>query len=346
MPVSLISLGSNVGNRQETLAAAVLRLSRLPGVRMLAQSHWRETAPIGGPADQSNFLNGAIALQNNFAPLELLAQLQNIETTLGRKREQRWGPRTLDLDLLLHGETVLKTPELVVPHPRMAVRRFVLEPAAETAGAMVHPTIGWSVAQLLEHLNHSQPYVAIAGPIAAGKTHLAERLALAVPASLISERPDWRQLNAFYAAPAQCGFETESAFLEDRSDLLARGNPLWEEHRWAVSDFWFDQSAAFARAWLRPDEFRVFSEQFAAAKKGVMRPRLTLLLDATADELLARVRHRGRDCERPLTADSLDRIRRELFAQLAMPDVGPTLQLSGDADAVFAEAVATMRGME
>jgi 2-amino-4-hydroxy-6-hydroxymethyldihydropteridine diphosphokinase len=346
MSVSLLSLGSNVGSRQETLDAAVVRLSQWPGVRVLARSRWRETAPIGGPPGQENFLNGALALETSLPPLELLAQLQQIETEFGRRRDQRWGARTLDLDVLLYGDVVLTLPTLTLPHPRMALRRFVLEPAAEVAGAMMHPTIRWSVAKLLDHLNHSRPYAAIAGPIAVGKTQLAEQLSRETPARLISERPDWRRLCDFYANPAACGLAMELAFLEDRTRLLATDNAAWREKSWAVSDFWFDQSRAFAKAWLLPEQFRDFSAKFESSRALVVRPRLTLLLDAPADELWTRVRRRGRACERPLTAESLERIRRAILEQMETPDVGPVLRLAGDAETIAAEAVAALRGME
>jgi len=379
MPVCLISLGSNVGNRRQNLDAAVDLLAQQSGVRLLACSRWRETAPIGGPKDQELFLNGALTLETTLPPLELLARLQQVEAALGRRRTERWGPRTLDLDLLLHGEAVVDSPALVLPHPRMAFRRCVLEPAAEVAGAMIHPTIRWSVARLLDHLNHSRPYLAIAGPIAAGKTLLAERLAREMPARLISERPDWRRLGDFYADPIRRGFAMELEFLAERTRLLASDNILWkegataglsssarekngkntagqassgtpavatQEQNWAVSDFWFEQSAAFARTWLSPEQFREFSERFEAARRTVAPPRLVVLLDAPIEELSSRVLQRGRECERSLTAESLERTRQAILEQTRAADIGPILRLSGDSEQIFTEAMAAARGME
>jgi 2-amino-4-hydroxy-6-hydroxymethyldihydropteridine diphosphokinase len=365
MSVCLVSLGSNLGDRRANLDSATGRLARLPGVQFVARSAWHETAPVGGPSGQPRYLNGVVALKTALAPHKLLARLQQIETDLGRRRGQRcgdcpdfrasengtvpfarWGPRTIDLDLLLVGRTVLDTPTLVLPHPRMAWRRFVLEPASEVAGSMRHPTIGWSIARLLRHLNETKPYVAIAGPIAAGKTWLARRLAREAPARLISERPDWRRLGAFYADPAVHAWQTELEFLSHRTHLLGADAPAWAERRWAISDFWFDQSAAFARVWLPVGRRHAFLERFKSARRTVERPRLIVLLDAPADELLVRVRRRRRGCERPLTAAPLERIRRALVEQAARAGVGPVLRIAGDSESVFAEALAAVRGME
>ena len=107
--------------------------------------------PIGGPAGQEPFLNAAALLETSLPPAELLARLQRIELHLGRTRETRWAARTLDLDLLLYDNLVLNTPYLTLPHPRMAFRRFVLEPAAEVAPEMAHPRLAgpsnacWSI---------------------------------------------------------------------------------------------------------------------------------------------------------------------------------------------------------
>ena len=148
----LIGLGSNLGNRREFIEEALAKLRRCAGIQVVRASSLHETAPIGGPADQTPYLNAAAAIDSSLQPQALLEALRQIETEAGRKRNETWGPRTLDLDLLVYGELVLSTPTLILPHPRMAWRRFVLEPAAEVAGEMRHPIIGWNIARLLEHL--------------------------------------------------------------------------------------------------------------------------------------------------------------------------------------------------
>jgi 2-amino-4-hydroxy-6-hydroxymethyldihydropteridine diphosphokinase len=346
MPRCLIGLGSNCGDRQANLEAAVSRLAAYPPIRLLAVGAWRETAPVGGPPHQPSFLNGALTLETGLGPHELHAVLQQVEGQLGRERAETWGPRTIDLDLLLYDDLVLDTPTLIVPHPRMAWRRFVLEPAAEVAPAMLHPTIAWPVARLLEHLNTARPYLAITGPIASGKTRLADRLAAALSARLIAERPDWTRLAAFYADLAAHARQIELNFLAQRAGLLDPDGAAWSEGRWVVSDFWFDQSAAFARAWLPDDQLAAFLEQYDCVRRKVVQPKLIVLLDAPADQLLSRVRRRGRRCERPLTAERLERIRRAMQEQAGRPQLGPVLHARGDTEAVFAEVLAAARGME
>jgi len=127
-----LGLGSNLGNRAGFLEEALDRLATWPGVRLGAVSSVFETRPVG-LTDQPNFLNLAVRVESELGALDVLQMCQSIESSLGRERQVRWGPRTVDLDVLLHGDETHHTPELVIPHPRMQERPFVLVPLAEIA---------------------------------------------------------------------------------------------------------------------------------------------------------------------------------------------------------------------
>jgi 2-amino-4-hydroxy-6-hydroxymethyldihydropteridine diphosphokinase len=137
MTVAYIGLGSNLGDREGNLRAALARLAGLGEVRA---SSFRETDPVG-VTDQPKFLNAAAKLSTDLPARDLLDALLAIERDLGRdrSREQRWGPRTLDLDLLLYADEVIEEPGLTVPHPRLAERRFALEPLYELAPGLILP---------------------------------------------------------------------------------------------------------------------------------------------------------------------------------------------------------------
>lgn len=127
-----VGLGANLGDREETIRSAVALLGTQPGIDVVAVSSLRETEPVGY-VDQPAFLNGAVAIETELSPQELLGRLLAVELALGRVRGKspRFGPRAIDLDLLLYGAEVVDEPGLTVPHPRLAERRFVLEPLHE-----------------------------------------------------------------------------------------------------------------------------------------------------------------------------------------------------------------------
>ncbi len=147
---AFIALGSNLGDREAHLRFAVQGIDALPGVEFVRGSRIYETEPVG-PAGQGAYLNAVVEVATTRTPRELLTALLGIEEEAGRKRsaeETRWGPRVLDLDLLLYGDRQIDEPGLSLPHPRMHERAFVLEPLCEIAGDRLHPRLRTRFAEL------------------------------------------------------------------------------------------------------------------------------------------------------------------------------------------------------
>ena len=151
MPLVYIGFGSNIGDRLKHTQNAIDALSKTEGITLEQISSIYKTDPVGYEA-QGEFLNGVVAIQTTLPPLSLLHTLKDIETAVGRQHRTRWGPREIDLDLLIYGDLCLQAAKLTVPHPEMHLRRFVLVPLAEIAPNLVHPIFQKTVQILLSRL--------------------------------------------------------------------------------------------------------------------------------------------------------------------------------------------------
>jgi 2-amino-4-hydroxy-6-hydroxymethyldihydropteridine diphosphokinase len=150
--IAYLGLGANLGDPEAQLREALERLNAADEVEVTRVSTFYRTPPLG-PADQPWYVNAAARLRTRLGPEELLRLLQQVETAMGRGRGERWGPRRLDLDLLLYNGEVIFVPDLVVPHPEMHRRAFVLVPLAEIAPQAWHPVMGKSAGELLCELD-------------------------------------------------------------------------------------------------------------------------------------------------------------------------------------------------
>ncbi len=172
----LISFGSNLGDREALIAESARRIAASPWACGLRTSRLFETPPIGGPSGQSSFLNAVAAFDTEASARQILELLQQTEQHLGRQRRERWDARSIDLDVVLHGQLVGGGTGLIVPHPRYTARRFVLEPACDVAAHYRDPRFGWSLKQLAEHLDRGAPSLALVGGDLPTRVELCRRL--------------------------------------------------------------------------------------------------------------------------------------------------------------------------
>lgn len=152
MPIVYLGIGSNVGRRHLHIQKALRQLKAVPKTKVLKTSPLYETSPWGGITRQRPFVNGVVKLETELPMSALWARLQTIEKNEGRLRTKRWGPRTLDLDILFYGQSVCRKKSLRVPHPSLAERKFVLAPLSDVAPGFRHPVLGKTVQRLLREL--------------------------------------------------------------------------------------------------------------------------------------------------------------------------------------------------
>jgi len=267
----LIGAGSNAGDRRAAIELAIKELREQPATSVIRASRFYHTLPVGGPADQTEFLNAAFLIATALPPETLLQRLQAIEQLAGRTPGPRWGPRTLDLDLLLYEDLQFESAKLSVPHPRMVFRRFVLEAAVNIAPNIVHPVAQMTLQQLLDHLNLAPNYVAIAGASSGERSRLVQRVC-----SQSDVRPIYSPVEQFddSSSPA---LAAQIEFTDRRIQLLQpiRSHP---EQVW-ISDFWLDESLVSLESLLSELDMQAVATAWEQQSKTAVIPKLIVLLD-------------------------------------------------------------------
>ena len=305
-------------------------LLRTPADPLRGRSAYHATRPIGGPPGQDPFLNAALRITTDLSPWQLLAAARDVEQRMGRHRRERWGPREIDIDILLYDHEVLASEELCVPHPRMAMRRFVLEPASEVGSDMIHPLTGWTVAELLQRLTAPPHYLAIAGVDAQHTMNLAVTAAQISGAHpLLDPVPSvaWLQADT---SPHEIGLCEERVIAGRRDQLLglwatARSSP----HEWYVSNYWLPQSSALARAWLHGDVRQQVEQACELAARQVPLPHCVVVLDASSEDRVFEAEATAPPAASDPAGTREALFMRELAHQASLRGQGPVVHVPG-----------------
>lgn len=327
-----IALGSNLGDRFANLQNAVNEIFEKIG-NVVAISGVYETPALGFDGDA--FLNACIEVSTRFSPKKVLELLLDVETASGRIRNESgvYNNRSLDLDILFFEDEAIVSKALMVPHPRMQDRRFVLKPLADIAPKLLHPVFKVSVQELLAKTQdtseikeianklqkpqekfkfHKCNYIAVEGNIGAGKTSFSTMVSQDFNAKLILERfKDNPFLPKFYENKERYAFPLEMSFLADRyqqlSDELAQYD-LFKD--FVISDYDVFKSLIFAKITLHEDEYLLYHKLFHLMYKELVKPELYIYLYQNTDRLLQNIKKRGRDYEQNIQPDYLININK------------------------------------
>jgi deoxyguanosine kinase len=326
--LTYLSLGSNQGRKLKNLQKAIYEIAESIGAIHKISSVYK-TDSWGFKGD--DFYNICIAVSTYLPPEELLKNILNIETKLGRKREQnnKYTNRKIDIDILLFDDEIVFSKNIIIPHPRMLDRKFVLVPLAEIAGNSLHPiekktlniclnnTIDTSeIHKISSKLQRPIPliekynYVAIEGNIGSGKTSLSNLMSDEFNAKIVLERfADNPFLPKFYDDQERFAFPLEMSFLADRYQQLTDDLAQFDLFKnFIVSDYYIFKSLIFAQVTLQKEEYALYRKMFDIMYKEISKPDLYIYLYQNTDRLLENIKKRGRIYEQNIEASYLQKI--------------------------------------
>ena len=326
--LTYLSLGSNQGRKLNNLQEAIYEIAESIGaIHKISSVYKSDSWGFKG----NDFYNICIAVSTYLPPEELLKNILNIETKLGRKREQnnKYTNRKIDIDILLFDDEIVFSKNIIIPHPRMLDRKFVLVPLAEIAGNTLHPiekktlniclnnTIDTSeIHKISSKLQRPIPliekynYVAIEGNIGSGKTSLSNLMSDEFNAKIVLERfADNPFLPKFYDDQERFAFPLEMSFLADRYQQLTDDLAQFDLFKnFIVSDYYIFKSLIFAQVTLQKEEYALYRKMFDIMYKEISKPDLYIYLYQNTDRLLENIKKRGRIYEQNIEASYLQKI--------------------------------------
>lgn len=345
-----IGLGSNLGDRQRVIGEALKGLGRNRHIEVLRVSTLKETPPLGD-APQPYFLNGVAEIRTMLSAAALLDVLLGTEEILGRVRRGQWGPRTIDLDLLLFGDQIIQRDNLIVPHPQLHLRSFVLDGLCELDDRIVHPLLNVPVCDLYGCL-HGRDYalnpaapqlISVAGLIGVGKTTLVRRLAVALDAVTFMEPYETNPfLPQVYAGKTELALDSQLYFLIHRAGqldpkALSPGDVF-------LTDYVFEKELIYARRLLDADQLELYERLYHPFARSVVAPVLVIYLQDTPANCLERIHQRNRPYEQEITLEFLESLEADYERLFAAWDRCPVFRLPASAvgidDATAIEHVA------
>ena len=326
--ITYLSLGTNQGNKLENLQNAIHSIDdRIGGIQKISSIY---KTPAWG-FDGDDFFNICIKVATNLEPETLINFLLEIEEELGRQRSSLEGyqNRKIDIDILLYDAEIILSQALIVPHPKMLQRKFVMLPLAEIAASTIHPLEKKDIAVCLqgcddpseiEKLNEvlERPipisekynYIAIEGNIGAGKTTLANLLSNDFNAKMVLERfADNPFLPKFYEDKERYAFPLEMSFLADRYQQLTDDLAQFDLFKsFIISDYYIFKSLIFAQVTLQKEEYLLYRKMFDLMYKEITKPDLYIYLFQNTERLLENIKNRGRSYEQNIEPEYLKRI--------------------------------------
>lgn len=315
MNTAVLCLGGNLGFRVLQLEEARNRISKTVGP-ILKTSAYYETAPWGGYS-KNNHINQCLIVETKLSAPTLITTLLKIESDMGRVRGKKKNTdRIIDIDLLFFNDAIINTPELILPHPRLHLRQFVLKPLMDIAPGWRHPVLGKTIRSLFRSCKDElsvvpfipKPiYICVEGNIGSGKSTLAEALAKQWAAGFVPEKFEQNALlPLFYTNPNLYGFPLEYSFLIDRFQQLH--SHFSTRPMLTVSDYSLYKCLLFAHINLRKQDYLFYKKHFNALAQQIPKPDVVLFIDSPVINLQKNIARRGRTYEKGIQKNYLQKI--------------------------------------